>query len=405
MAKVPTSNKAPAPARPTRRAAAVEPAKQTKKQIAHGRREARQKRIIWLSVAGLVVVILAILLSAVINQAVLKPAKAVALVNNAKIRQTDHESLVQYQRTSLEGAIQSLQDQLETLDPADTNNQFLISFYQQQVEQYQTQLASVEQTALDELIDDALIEQKAKESGVAVSPGEVQQSIDEDLTRLAAANAQTAITDTQTVTGTQPTPTPTPVPQKELDLIYESALANLQLSDKDFRGIVRRSLLREKVQELLSSEVVTTGQVIHAQVIVTNTNEVATAAETRIKNGEDFGAVARSVDPQAKDNGGDVGWLAQGQASRRYGQALEDWLFSQQPGALAVVESNGQFHVVQVLEKDDNGPLPADELSYRQNNALTDWLAQRKASPDVKVERLLAPADIPTELPVAQPTP
>jgi len=152
----------------------------------------------------------------------------------------------------------------------------------------------------------------------------------------------------------------------------------------------------------------TTGLVVHVQMIVTTTQEIASATEARIKGGEDFAAVAKEVssDSQAQDNGGDMGWLAQGQTARRYGQPVEDWVFAQEPGAIGIVESNGQFYVVKVVEKNENGPLPADELSYRQTNALTDWLTQRKASPDTKIERLLQPTAEPSApLAVPQPTP
>lgn len=404
MAKAATPRKAPAPNRTSGRSGAAEPVRQTKKQIAHGRKEARGNLIIWLSVAALSLVILGILAAGIINQVALKPAQAVALVDKTKIRKNDYEALVQYQRANLEGTIQNIQNELQTLDPTDQNSGFLIQYYQQMVSQYQTQLASVEKTALDDMIDDALIAEKAKASGIQVTADDVQKSINDDLTRIAATNT-TQVTTTQTATSTEPTPTPTPVPQATLDQIYQSALTNLELSDKQFRTILQRNLVRIKVQDLLQSQVVTSGLVVHVQMIVTNTKEIATAAETRINSGEDMATVAASVDPQAKQNGGDVGWLTKGQASRRYGQPLEDWVLAQQPGAIGVVESNAKFYVVKVLERDENGTLPTDQITYLKDNALSDWLAARKASPDVKIERLITPIISPTQTPVVQPTP
>jgi hypothetical protein len=387
MAKSTKPQAAPAGKQPPRRAPVASNAPQTKKQIAHGKRETRQNRIIFLSVAGLAVLALVILGYGLVTQVIMKPGTAVALVNGAKLRRADYDALLQYRRTNLNSNIQQMEAGIQELDPEDQNNQFLISFYQQQVDQLKAELVKVDQTVLDEMIEDALIAAKAKETGLSVAASEVQKQIDDDLQQIVASPTE-AVTDTQTV------PTATPVPQKELDRVYESALTSMGLTDKQFRAILQRSLLRTKVQDLLSGEVPTTGLVADVQLIVTDTQETADAALGRIQNGEDFAAVAKEVssDAQVQDNGGAVGWLAQGQAARRYGQALEDWIFAQEPGGIAVVESDGKFYVVKVVAKDENGPLPADELSYRQTNALTDWLTQRQASPEVKIERLLGDA-------------
>jgi hypothetical protein len=86
-----------------------------------------------------------------------------------------------------------------------------------------------------------------------------------------------------------------------------------------------------------------------------------------------------------------------GQLSSRYGQALEDFVFASDVGTVGVVESDGMFYVVLVSDRDENGPLPAEVLSSRQNSALSDWLEERKASPDVVIERQLDPDQIPPD--------
>jgi hypothetical protein len=52
---------------------------------------------------------------------------------------------------------------------------------------------------------------------------------------------------------------------------------------------------------------------------------------------------------------------------------------------------------VMVVDRDENGPLPADVLAQRQSSALADWLEEQKASPDVKIERLLTSEQIPPD--------
>lgn len=397
MAKQATNQRASAAKQPPRRGEPRQEVQQTKKQIAHGKKLARQNRIIFLAVGALALIMVVILGVGLFREVLPKANAPVAIVDGTKIGAKDYDALAAYLRFNLNYYIQQIQTQLQGLDTTDQNNQFILSYYQQQLNQLQTEVANVDSTSLDELIDAELIREKAKELGAAVTKTEVNDELQQFLSPAPQATATT----TETV------PTPTPIPQSQLDANYNSFLQNVGITDQQFRAIIERNLLRTKVQDVLASQVPTTGLIVHVQMIVTNTNEIATAAEQRIQNGEDFATVAKEVssDPQVDQNGGDVGWLAQGQTSRRYGQALEDWIFAQQPGALGVVESNGQFYVVKVLERNENGPLPAEELTYRQDNALTDWLAQRRASPDVKIERLLVftPTPGPTSVP-ATPT-
>ena len=376
-----------------RKGEAPDSARQTKKQIAFSRKEAKQNRIIWLAVGILALIILAVLAIGLVSEIVLAPAAPVATVNGARVRTDDFQDLLQYRRYNTHMNILNLQNELISLDQSQQGNDFLSSFYQQQLEQLQASLLSTDQDVLEELIDDALILQKANEAGISVTDQDVQDALDEDLQRAAAPPAQTTITDTQTAS------TPTSVPQEQLDEIYQTALDNMGLTDKQFRKILQRSLYRTEVDDLLANQVVTTGLVIHVQLIETDTEDQALAARQRITDGEDFAVVATEVstDTLTASDGGDVGWVTTGQLSLRYGEELENAAFAMDVGELEVVEGNGTYYLVTVLERDENGPLPADVVAQRQNSALADWLAERKASPDVVIERLLEPEQVPPD--------
>jgi parvulin-like peptidyl-prolyl isomerase len=367
--------------------------KQTKKQLAIGRKQAKQNRIIWLSVAGVALLIVAILAVAVIMEVLVKPGEAVAVVNGHKIRSDDFEDLLSYRRYNQHLNILNLESGLQELDPQQEGNEFLISFYQQQLAQLQSELALAPQNTLEELIDDELIREKAEELGLAVVEGEVTEAINEDLRQAVAPAAQSAITDTEQV------PTPTPVPQEQLDAIYQNALANMGLTDKAFERIVQRSLLGQKVQDVLASQVVTTGLVARVQLIQTDTEAEAVAAQGRIESGEDFALVAQEVstDTLSAADGGDLGWVTTGQLSPRYGEAVEDEVFSMEIGKLALLESDGKFFLLTVLERDENGPLPDSVVLPLQSGALDSWLTEKKASPDIEIERFLEPDQIPPD--------
>jgi parvulin-like peptidyl-prolyl isomerase len=370
---------------------AVPAKQQTKKQIAHGRKEARQNRIILISVALLIVIILAVLVYGIIQELVLKPNAPVATVDGADIPLADFQNFVTFNRYNDYLSISNLQNYIDQLNASPDENSFLISFYQQQLTQIQSALTTVSDSTLDELIDDALVQQKAQQEGIAVTGAQVQQAIDDYVRQTAFPEAQQTTTETL--------PTATPVPQNLLDETYTKMLSAMHLKDKAFRTIVEHSLLRGDVQDFLATQVPTTGLIIDVQLIKTETQTETLTAQQRIEGGEDFAVVAKEVstDTLTAENGGNVGWVTSSQLSDRYGTALGDFVLSQQVGQLGVVQSDGAFYLVKVLDRNENGPLPEEVLTARKNSALTDWLTARKASPDVKIERLLQPDQVPPD--------
>lgn len=368
-------------------------ARQTKKQIARSRKEAQQNRIIFIAVGVLAAVVVVVLAIGVLQELVLKPGQPVATVNGVKLRLDAYRDLLTYNRYNQYVALSNLQSALDELSASPEENDFLISFYEQQLQQQQASLVFLPETALDELIEDELIRQKAEQEGLTVTAEEVEQAINDDI-RLALSP-----TSQELITGTEQLPTPTAIPQERIDEVLGTIVSNIQISENSFRAIVQRNLMRDKVQELLASQVPTTGLVVDLSLIQTETEEDALAAQWRIEAGEDFAVVAQEVstDTLTAENGGSLGWVTPGQLSQRYGQDLEDFVFSLDVGAPGVVESEGLFYLVLVSDRDENGPLPAEVLSRRQSTALSDWLEERKGSPDVEIERLLDSSQIPPD--------
>jgi len=374
--------------------------KQTRKQIALGRKQARQNRIIYLSIAALVAVILIILAAGLITEVLIKPSQPVAKVGGDSVRTDDFQNLLTYLRYNQHLNILNLENSMQEISSDDEGADFLLSFYEQQLAQLQSTLALAPQNALDELIEDVLIKEEAEKLGITVTDADVTQTINDDLRQAVAPAPQTSITDTEEL------PAPTPIPQEQLDEILNSALASMGLTEKQFRNIVARRMLREQVQEVKSGEVVTTGLVSHVQLIQTDTQAQAEAAKARIDAGEDFGVVAQEVstDTISAADGGDLGWVAEDQLTFRYGQEVEDAAFSSEVGKLTMVQSGDNHFVILVLERDPNGPLPDQVLGPLQDAALSTWLEEQKASREAEIERLLDADQIPPD-PFATPVP
>lgn len=383
-------------AQPAKKAKAAEP-RQTKKQISLGRKEARQKRMIWLAVGVLTVIIVGILAAGILSELVLKPAQPVVRVNGAKATYNDFAELLTYRRFSLHSAINSTQEVLDSMSTSeDETANFILSYYQQQVGQYQAQLALLPQQVADELVEDLLIGEKAKELGLTVSQQEITDYLNKDVQE---GIAQQALQAQSNITDTALLPEPTPLAQSDVDLILENYYGSMGLNAEQFSRILRRGLVRDKVQEHLAGLVPTTGLVIRVELIKTETEEQAVAAQARIEGGEEFAVVAREVstDTLSAEEGGDLGWLAATQLQTRYGQEVEDAAFGAAVGELVRVEGNGSFFLLRVSERDENGPLPDAVLSPKQSSALSTWLTERKADPAVRIEQYLDRIDVPPD--------
>ena len=392
--------------KPASRQAAARPeaaATLTKKQIARSRKESRQLRIIWTIVAAIGAVVLAVLLFAVIRELLIVPNAAVARVDGAKISVKDYQDLLTYRRYNLYSSISNLEYQLSLLDASTEEGQFMATYYSQTLGYYQSMIGYAPDSTLDELIEDAIIQKKAGETGLSVTLDEARQSIRADIESSFASQAG-SITTTETIS--EPTPVPTSVPAAMIDETLTKYLDNMGLSAASFERMVQRSLLRDKVSEILASQVPSTGLMIHVQLIVTDTQQVADTAKQRIDAGEDFATVAKEVSSETtvQTNGGDLGWLAADQLTSSYGSALADAASSQEIGALTVVQSGGRFFVIRVVERDENGTLPDSVISSRKSSALSDWLAAQTEALGDKIERLLQPSQIPPD-PFATATP
>ena len=374
----------------------------TKKQIARSRKETRQLRIIWTVVAAVGAVVLAVILFALIRELAVAPNAAVAVVDGTKVSLKDYEDQLTLSRYSLHSEIANMQYQLSLLDTSTEEGTFLSQYYGQVVQQYQAQLDLVSDNTLQGLIEDVLIKKKAEEAGLSVTLSEAQARIRTDVESSLAAQAS-SITSTETISG--PTPVPTAIPAATIDATLQTFLARVGLPLSAYERIEQRNLLRGKVSDLLASQVISTGLMIHVQLIMTDTQAVADTAKQRIDAGEDFATVAKEVsgESQVQTNGGDLGWLAADQLTSSYGTDLNNAASSQEIGTLTVVQSNSKFYVLRVVERNPNGTLPDSVISQRKSSALNEWLTAQIDALGDKIQRLLQPSQIPPD-PFATPS-
>jgi parvulin-like peptidyl-prolyl isomerase len=351
-------------------------------------REERQKRILYIFGAVTVTLVLAVLGFGYYQEYIVKPSAPVATVNGQPISTRDYQQMVRYQRFQVASTMARIQDQLRLLDPTAEDQQFLVQYFQQQLQQLQTQAMSLPTQVLEDMIDDELIRQEASKRSIQVTPEEVQQEIEQQFgyERNPPTPTPTPITATMAVTLT-PVPTKAPMTAEEFQKNYSDYVLavrkNTGVSEALFRRLFESSLYRRKLQTALEAEVPNTAEQVHARHILVATEEEAQKVLERLKAGEDFVALAKelSTDTSNKDKGGDLGWFPRGQMVPEF----EDAAFALQPGQTSgVVKTDYGYHIIQLIERDANRALDEDTLAQKKSSALSDWLATQRQSERVK---------------------
>ena len=366
-----------------------------RKRLSRRDRERWLERIVLIGAAIVLASIATLLGFGYYQEYVAKPASPVAVVNGVSIRTDFYQRVVRYNRYLLRAYISGLQAQQRGLDPTDESQQFMVQYLQQELQRAQSQLASFPLQTLEDMIDDELIRQEAAKIGMSVSAEEIELEIERQFGYERNPPTPTPIAETTPIT---PAPTISPVTREEFEEAYQRYLTMLQkeagLSEQDFKEIVDRSLLRQKMQALLAQRVKTRDEQVHARHILLETEEEAKEVLERLKGGEDFAALAKelSQDPGSKDEGGDLGWFPRGQMVPEFDEAA----FALQPGEVSdVIQTAYGFHIIKVEERDEDRELDEQALQLRRDNALSDWLQEQRQSS--VVEEFWSPDKVPPE--------
>ncbi|MGQ9887630.1 MAG: peptidylprolyl isomerase [Aggregatilineales bacterium] len=196
---------------------------------------------------------------------------------------------------------------------------------------------------LDMLIEQALIEQAAAEQGIVVTADMVE----------AEYQATRAL-----------------VPD---DAAWQRWLADNLYTEEEFRQSLRAALIAGLVRDRIVGSLPENVPQVRARHILVETEAEALNALARLQAGEDFGALAAALsrDVTTREQGGDLGWFADGELLE---PAFMQVAFSLQPGQIAgPVATRLGYHVVQVLERDTR-PVPEERKPALAQAAFERWL-------------------------------
>ena len=245
-------------------------------------------------------------------------------------------------------------------------------------EQLASELESRKKSALRDLIDQSLLAQRGKDLGISVETEVVKQ-----LDQIRIQNKLSSMDE------------------------LEKAVSSQGLNWEDFKNNIRNRILTQKVvsQEVGShisigesdaqkyyqahkSEFVRPEQVALREIIVNTEGkkdselpDLKKKAETalkRVKDGEDFGEIAKRLsDGATKEQGGYIGMFKRGELAKQ----LEEVVFKMKRNDLTeVIETKQGYLVFQVLEHYDEGEQGFEKVK----NEIMDHLYNEKLEPAVR---------------------
>jgi peptidyl-prolyl cis-trans isomerase SurA len=245
-------------------------------------------------------------------------------------------------------------------------------------EQLESEIEARKKTALRDLIDQSLLAQRGKDLGISVETDVVKQ-----LDQIRIQNNL-----------------------KDMDEL-EKAVSGQGINWEDFKNNIRNHILTQKVvsQEVGShinigetdaqkyydehkSEFIRPEQVALREIIVSTEGkkdselpDLKKKAETalkRVKDGEDFGEIAkRFSDGSTKDQGGYIGMFKRGELAKQ----LEDVVFKMKRNELTdVIETRQGYLIFQVLEHYDEGQQSFEKVQ----DEIKEHLYNEKLEPAVR---------------------
>ena len=208
----------------------------------------------------------------------------------------------------------------------------------------------------DQLVRETIVLRFADEMGVSASENDIKDGI---ATRLGLT-----------------------VDDPNFDTRFQEELSRSGLTEEEYRLMIEAAVLTNKIRETLEAEVPASAESVHYRQILLIDQATAEEIKQQAEAGADFADLAaeQSLDPAAKDNGGDVGWVARGVL----GSALEDILFALEPGEIEIFAAPSGVFVFQMLEKEDDREIEPDQRPFLAETALQEWLNEKRGQLEIE---------------------
>jgi cell division septation protein DedD len=404
-------------------------------QRSRAEREALIQRRILRGTAALAVIIILVVAVAFLVERVIIPDQAVASVNGEKITVGEYQPRVRLERAlDIDQINTTLANYASLFGDVNTAHEQLLQNYTP----YATWWKEVgfDSTpdviglrVLNDMIDDRLIAEKAKELGITVTEEDIQAQINKffgyDPEAIAARELEPTATTVPSETPTpfvsptpSSTPTSTPTPDAEateeptatIAVEFPTALPsptlsstevadqysslednyvrqlrrNASLSQADVDAYFEQLALREAVRDAVTPEITTMLLHVDARHILVDTEEEALDILDALNAGESFSDLARTIstDTGSGAEGGELGWTPILNYVTAFADAVRDAPIGEFYGP---VKTEYGYHIVQVRAREER-EITEDQMVTFKEYAFQQWLQDLRDSEGTSIE-------------------
>lgn len=214
-----------------------------------------------------------------------------------------------------------------------------------------TELATEDgQRVLDDMIDQRLLAQAAKQAGYVVDEALLEERYQ---SLISERGSEQSLLDWMAANG---------------------------YTKENFRRELAGAIAAAWKRDQIAAEVPAMVEQVHArQILLYNSAEASRVLE-QLQTGGDFAELAEAYDPFTK---GDLGWFPRGYL---IDSKLDEVVFVLEPGQYSrIVETSAGFHIFQLIERDQQHPLNPDARLVLQLHALQGWLAMQRDQSEIQV--------------------
>lgn len=375
----------------------------TRRQVARREKEHRAQQLITWIAAGLGIAILGILIYGVVTEVFIKARRPVATVGETAITTQAFKTRQEYERWMTQLQIYQYENYLSQLaaqqaaEPSpettsadeatevDLGMDTLIQQLQMQLSSLEQQLSTDMATVygsqvLESMIEEELVRQEAEVRGLTVTDEEMEEQIGVMLGY--TPQDTTPITETSAVTGTV---TPTAEPEDFDDLYNQfktNVLQAVRYSEKDFRNMLRASLLQDKLRTAMGEDVELEQDQVEVVIFSSDTEADAQGVYTRLtEKEEDPEALVEEfgTDEDETTLGYTLPWLPTGYLGPQVGEEIEQAAFNTPAGQASqpILASDGQYYVIYVKGHEVR-ELSEDLAAQAGDLAFEGWLSRAK---------------------------
>jgi peptidyl-prolyl cis-trans isomerase C len=161
---------------------------------------------------------------------------------------------------------------------------------------------------------------------------------------------------------------------------FNTWLQENEYTRESFRKALERSMLGAWMRDQILAEIPELAEQVHVRQIILYNADQANQVFAELESGREFATLIAIYEPVTQ---GDLGWFPRGFLPHT---EIEEAAFNLQPGEYSqVIETSVGFHIIQVLERDQDRPLSPEARLVWKEKGLQEWMALQHEASDITI--------------------